>query len=327
MLLAVTNDQTTIRLESRHLTLSQDDKLAGTVPVNLIDRVVLSGAANVSGSVFQALLMRHIPIIMLDNCNRYLGQMHYSPSGNCERIALQYHVYQEHDLLPAQRLLETKIYNQKRVLQRLATARKEILPERKIFNSLQRSLSRQNSSEELLGLEGFAAKKYFTALSRYIPQWCGFTGRQRQPTPDPFNAALSYSYTIMTGEIENLIRLHALDPGIGFLHNKSYNTPALALDLLEIFRACFCDMLVLDLFNHNRLRAEHFSFNKESGQYLLNQMGKNIFFRSWEKKRHSHFKYQGVQTTWQAIWNRQVLMWLNFLQQKDVNELKFYKMR
>ena len=126
----------------------------------------------------------------------------------------------------------------------------------------------------------------------------------------------------MTGEIENLIRLHQLEPGIGFLHNNSYNTPA--LDLLEIFRACFCDMLVLNLFNHHRLRAEHFTFVQESGQCFLTTEGKKIFFRAWEQKRGCKFKVSGRQTCWQDVWNKQVLIWIDFLH--NASELNFYKM-
>lgn len=51
MLLAITDNRSTIRLESRHLNLSQDDKISGIVPLNLLDRVILSGTSSVSGSV------------------------------------------------------------------------------------------------------------------------------------------------------------------------------------------------------------------------------------------------------------------------------------
>ena len=125
------------------------------------------------------------------------------------------------------------------------------------------------------------------------------------------NALLSYSYAVMAGEFENLIRLHALDPSWGFLHCESYNTPALALDLMEPFRVGCCDMLVIGLLTHHCLRKEHFFFTDR--EVRLSAEGRKIFFTAWESKRSRKFKFDGRVTDWQNIWDLQVRNWLNFL--------------
>ena len=325
MLLAITCDDSIIRLESRHLTVTNDNCIAGIVPLVLLKRVILSDMAHVSGAVIQELLKRHIPVIMLTEKGEYLGQMHYSPSGDNGRKRLQYCFVPEDNLLPAQRLLEAKLYNQKRVLQRLAASRKVNCSSCDKIKKLQKQLYRQNYLNELCGVEGLAAREYFGALVEYIPDWCNFTGRRRRPATDPFNAALSYSYTVMTGEFENLLRLHLLEPGIGFLHKDQYNVPTLALDLQEIFRPCFCDMLIISLFNHHRLRRDHFDLDNKSGAYRLNRNGKAVFFTAWEHKRQSRFKIDDKLISWQDIWNHQVLSWIKFLEYPG--NINFFKMR
>ncbi len=108
MLLATTGDDSIIRLESRHLTVTNNDCIAGIVPLNLLNRVILSDMAQVSGMVIQELLKRHIPVIMLTADGKYLGQIHYSPRGDNERKRLQYGFVPESNLLPAKRLLDAK---------------------------------------------------------------------------------------------------------------------------------------------------------------------------------------------------------------------------
>ena len=325
MPLAITNTESIIRLESRHLTVADNDRIAGIVPLNLLKRVILTDIPQISGAVIQALLQRHIPVIMLTGNGEYLGQTHYSPSGYNERKRLQYSFEQGNNLLPAKRLLETKHYNQKRVLQRLASARNGKCYACINIKKFQGLLYCKTSLNELCGIEGLAAREYFGALRAFIPDWCNFTGRHRRPAPDPFNAALSYSYAVMTGELENLLRLHLLEPGIGFLHKDQYNVPTLALDLQEIFRPCFCDMLIISLFNHHQLRKEHFEFDSENGACRLNRNGKNVFFTAWERKRKCRFKYGDKRMQWQDIWNQQILNWIKFLEkQTDIN---FFKMK
>ena len=90
MLLALTKQDNIIRLESRHLKISS--KSGGEtdiIPVNLLDRVILTEPSRISGAVMQQLLEVHIPVILIGKNGKYLGQMHYTPGGDCQRRRLQ----------------------------------------------------------------------------------------------------------------------------------------------------------------------------------------------------------------------------------------------
>lgn len=312
MLLALTKQDNIIRLESRHLKISsKSGSETDIIPVNLLDRVILTEPSRISGAVMQQLLEAHIPVILIGKNGKYLGQMHYTPGGDCQRRRLQAMLPAEDLLQPAINLLDAKLYNQKRVLQRLAANRRQHCPACRTMERLRRKLPLQKNPDQLKGIEGLAAHCYFEALSSYFPEWCAFSKRCKRPAMDPANALLSYSYAIMTGEMENLIRLHALDPAFGFLHCKNYDTPALALDLLEPFRPGYCDMLVINLLTHHHIRREHFAAT-ENG-IRLTPDGRRIFFRAWEEKRARKFKNNGILTGWQNVWDLQVRNWLKFL--------------
>ena len=322
MLLAITKNDAVIRLESRHLRV-ESENVSRTIPLNLVDRVLLAGYPQLSGAVMQQLLMAHVPVIMLSEDGRYLGEIHYTPGGNSERRRLQALCASESDLRPAKALLAAKLYNQKRVLQRLAANRKGTCPECDELTLLAREVRSQESLDALKGVEGLAARRYFNALGRFIPGWCGFSGRTRRPAKDPANALLSYGYAVMAGEMENLIRLHALDPCFGFLHCGQYDKPVLALDLMEPFRPAFCDVLALTLLTRRCLRPEHFH-REANGACRLTRPGREIFLRAWERKRAGKFKCSGRNVNWQEVQNRQVLLWLDFLTAGAIPD--FFKM-
>lgn len=48
--------------------------------------------------------------------------------------------------------------------------------------------------DELMGIEGAAAREYFAALTDIVPKDIQFAGRSTQPQGDVVNAALSYGY-------------------------------------------------------------------------------------------------------------------------------------
>jgi CRISPR-associated protein Cas1 len=136
--------------------------------------------------------------------------------------------------------------------------------------------------EELRGYEGMAAAIYFAQLGSYFPENVPFTARNRRPPKDAANAILSWTYAIVQGEIDSMIRSHGLDSCIGFLHAVSHGTPALALDLLEPLRAPCCDMTVLNILNHRHLTEEDFEYHDQDGGTYMKATARTEFFQTYE---------------------------------------------
>lgn len=313
MLLAIMRDETVIRLESRHLKIESKGAgaISGVVPLCNLDRVVVDSRSQLSGAVVEVLMTRGIPIIFLSR-QGCAGMFHPSVTSDVERRRRQYRFDAERDPVPAIRLIEAKLHNQKRVLQRLGAARGGRCAEVAEIHRLMKQLMRCSDLAELRGIEGMAAVKYFQALRDFLPVWCAFSGRRRRPPSDPFNALLSYCYTVMAGELESLIRLHGLDPAAGFLHGDRYNSSPLTYDLLEPLRPGFCDMLAIGLLTHRRLRSEHFAYSENRVE--MTAVGRRIFFDAWERKRAGGLRGDaGVAMGWPSIWDSQVTDWLAFL--------------
>jgi len=115
-----------------------------------------------------------------------------------------------------------------------------------------------------------------------------FLRRARRPAPDPVNALLSLTYGLLRLEIESQLVAVGLDPRVGFLHVEHGHRPALALDLLEEFRAPIADRLALRLINYGLLRPRDFVFC-EDGSCRLSRLGRAVFFPQYERTMEKPF--------------------------------------
>ncbi len=121
-------------------------------------------------------------------------------------------------------------------------------------------VAQADSLASLRGLEGSAARAYFGLLRQAMAGElaASFTKRARRPPPDPINALLGLGYTLLTEAMMTALEVVGLDPYIGFFHADAYGRPALALDLIEEFRAPIVDSLALTLVNKRLLGPEDF---------------------------------------------------------------------
>src|SRR5690606_11063158 len=113
---------------------------------------------------------------------------------------------------------------------------------------------RAESLPSLLGIEGTAARSYFSAFSGMLKgeaaEMFDLEGRNRRPPKDPVNALLSLAYSLLTKELAHVAASAGLDPLLGFYHQPRFGRPALALDLMEEFRPIVGDSTVTSALNN-----------------------------------------------------------------------------
>lgn len=268
------------------------------VPLLNVDRVVVAGKANFSTSLLHRFCDKGIPVHLLSSRGTWLGAFYPGTDNYSQRRLAQYEAVRntEGALCLARALVEAKLRNSRRVLQRLAARRGESQNEEyqhvaRTLSGLMENLFQAESLDHLRGYEGYGSALYFHQLGKYFSQEMSFDGRNRRPPRDPVNAILSFGYSMLLAEIDTAIRIAGLDPCLGFLHDFRYGRPSLALDLLEPLRAPFCDMLTLHLCNHRLLRAEeHFEVHGSEGVHL-NAEGRQIFFEEYERSMHRETSY------------------------------------
>ena len=107
---------------------------------------------------------------------------------------------------------------------------------------------------------------------------------------DRTNALLSFAYSLMTGMCTSALSAVGLDPYVGFMHTDRPGRRSLALDLVEEFRAPFCDRFVLALINKKQVSEKDFE-QREDGAVFLNESGRKSFISAWQRRKDEELKH------------------------------------
>jgi CRISPR-associated protein Cas1 len=339
--LILDGDSLSIRVESKRLKvirsiIDEEGKRGQNrtdIPLHDIDRVIIIGRPGITVPVLQRLMFNNIPCYFTTSKNRWIGSLLPDNNKDAARRLRQYEFSRDSELRLklARIIIADKIRNSRRVLQRLAANRvASMFPEQIQVCDELKKLGKQvrncGTRDELRGIEGMAAALYFKRVGAFFPEEIPFTTRSRRPPKDPANALLSWTYTIVMGEIECEIRTRGLDPCIGFLHEISHGSPSLALDLLEPLRAPLCDLLTLNLLNHGILSDESFEYRTEEGGFFLRQDAHRDFFMAYERAMTRKFKLTKEQshTDFRRIISDMVSSLLNAM--NGVQNISFFKM-
>ncbi|MFN7972068.1 MAG: CRISPR-associated endonuclease Cas1 [Acidobacteriota bacterium] len=167
---------------------------------------------------------------------------------------------------------------------------------------LARGARRAETMESLLGVEGAAARLYFSlvqGLLRPRVPWTGlgidFDGRNRRPPRDPVNALLSLSYAVLAKTFAITTFAVGLDPMLGFYHQPRFGRPSLALDLMEEFRPLIADSAVISAINTGVVGPD--DFLGRAGACALTPAGRRRFLNAVEGRldqeiTHPSFGYR-----------------------------------
>ena len=124
---------------------------------------------------------------------------------------------------------------------------------------------------------------YFTGLSYFLGDDFNFTTRVKMPPKDPFNSMLSFGYSLLIYEIQNLILSKGLNPYIGFFASDEEGIPCLCSDLMEEWRTILVDALAFKLLKTKKITINDFITNEETGAVLLKEKARILFLKEFGK--------------------------------------------
>lgn len=287
-----------IESERLVITLPPDGETGGTerfIHLWDIERVFVGTRVSISLAALATFLRRDIPVIILEPRGDVLGFFEKpAPLRTVRRAQYRRADDAPFGLAVASALIEAKILNQRRVLQRLASNREDcdISTALLRLKRLAEDAVACSGVDALRGYEGAGAGLYFEVLASFFPASAPFERRSRRPPHNAANAILSYCYTLLAAECEAFLHALGLDPAIGCYHEPTENRPSLALDLIEPFRAPVADAMALDLLNHGTLQP-HLHFETRDGGCFLNAEGRQRFFVAYERRMERDFTTLG----------------------------------
>ncbi|HLI84099.1 MAG TPA: CRISPR-associated endonuclease Cas1 [Bryobacteraceae bacterium] len=276
------------------LQVRDKDKLVQEARLMEICQVSLMGNVQISTQAVQALCEAGIPICYFSMGGWFYGITFGLNQKNVFLRRSQFRLAEQEYFARglARRLVAGKVRNQRTLLQR-----NHIEPERNVLAGLKDMAERAEearSLEELLGIEGNAARLYFGAFAGMIKAGeseavsdlrFDFEHRNRRPPRDPVNALLSLAYSLLAKDLTVACYAVGFDPYIGYYHQPRFGRPALALDLMEPFRPLIADSAVLSAINTGMVTER--DFVRVGGSVALTAGGRKGFLRAYELRMDS----------------------------------------
>ncbi|MFP4684112.1 MAG: CRISPR-associated endonuclease Cas1 [Ectothiorhodospira sp.] len=289
-----------VHIDGQALALYHDGERQGTVPLKLLERVIVQGRhIRLDSGVLTRLTGAGASVLLLSprqprQIALVLGPLHNEAA---VRIAQAGRLSDTAFCAQWSRdLVRAKLNRQLRLLrQALRTrpdARKALTDASHGLSGILRQLEAQDGQEPaiatLRGMEGAGAHAYFGALRSLFPPSLGFSGRNRRPPRDPVNACLSLAYTLLHFDAVRAAHMAGLDPLIGFYHRPAIGRESLACDLIEPLRPR-ADAWVRELFRTEVLTKAHFTW--DGNGCLLGKAGRQHFYSRWETTAPLHRRW------------------------------------
>jgi CRISP-associated protein Cas1 len=278
----------------RLLVRVPDAVRAVSLPLRQLRYVAVSASVGLSSSVLLAFDKEDITLVLIHPHQTRTMVVNRFVHGAVQRRLQQCLLVSQEPLCLALAvdLVRAKVLSHLRVvlrwLRQRPALRRVLFSTARQLRDIHGKLGGASDLDQLRGLEGAAAAAWFAVYAEVLPVVWGFSRRLRRPPPDPVNALLSLTYTLIHGEAVRALSAAGLDPALGVLHEPTYNRASLACDLVELLRA-EVDEWVLQLLRAEVLRPGHFATVAEGG-CLLNKEGRAVFYAL----------YQGRGRRWQS---------------------------
>lgn len=300
-----------IGLEHGRIEVRQGKSVLAALPQQQVDSIMTFGAVHLNRSVLLRALSGQLPVMLMSQGAFFQGLLGAADAPSAELLTA-WLLSRQQPLNVAQELVSAKIHNQLTVLRRNLRYQKTVAEELQAviaqISPLLVALKRCHTLDELRGIEGLAARYYFSGLKQIIaPEW-QFSGRNRQPALDPVNAMMSLGYSILTHNAVAFIRHRNLPVNLGFLHNADQRYPALALDTIEPFRAAIVDSTILKMIKQRKIMPAHFSHDANGCKLLPPARQLFIAELEFQLQKEVQYRDKDLATDYRRIMDAQLLL-------------------
>jgi len=283
--LYIQDQGTTLGKSGDQLIISAKGQTLRKVKMIDVSQVNLLGNVQVTAQAVRELAAAGIPICHFSYGGWFYAVTHSLIHKNIELRQRQFAVaaLPDQSLRLARQFVLGKIKNCRTLLRRHLPenlAREYLAPLARLFQQARRA----GSLESLLGVEGLAAKAYFSGFARLLKGPADFQieNRNRRPPRDPVNALLSFVYAMLVKELTLVLHAVGFDPLLGFYHRPRYGRPSLALDLAEPFRPLLADSAVLTLINNGEVAPK--DFLRRAGAVALTPPARRTVIGAFERR-------------------------------------------
>ena len=300
--LFILNENAYLSLDGENVVVNCNKAEIGRVALHTLEGILCFSYAGASPALMGKCGNMGIDLCFFSPRGQFLARTVGEERGNVLLRQTQYEISasEARSCIYARSFILGKVYNARWVLERATRDHPQRVPVEQLkHTSAQLAaalplLETCEDLEQLRGLEGEAAQRYFNQFNALILQQndvFSFTTRSRRPPLDNVNALLSFAYALLANDCAAALSGVGLDPYVGFLHRARPGRRSLALDLMEELRAVYADRFVLSCINQKIMTAKHFE-KQENGAVLLTDDGRRAFLNAWQQKKRETITHQ-----------------------------------
>lgn len=298
--LYIMTDGLYLNVDHDSIEIGKNKKLITRIPLVSLSQIIIIANVTISAYLLSSCSRAKISISYLSPYGKYLGTFYGSEIGNVALRMKQYEAFTNGTKISiAKNIVLGKTINQMALLAKYSSKYPDIEQTRSYLSSEIENLVDSNSVEQIRGIEGECAAKYFSTFDQLL-DGCSddmkFVERSRRPPKNRFNALLSLLYTIETTNCIAAISSYGLDPYLGYLHEIHPGRASLACDLVEEFRSPVIDAYIIKSINLKKISGK--DFEELEGMYSLTPNGKKKVLTDWEKYKEEKVMYK--------LWGKEV---------------------
>ena len=284
--LYVTEQGAKIGIQAGRVTVTKGNQELQAMRLLDVSQVSVYGNVQITSQMMRAAFSRQTPVCWFSYGGWFQGMAQGLPSKHVELRRRQVSIAAQAGLPIARRLVEGKIRNSRTFLRRNARNRDEVNLVVSQLGVLAEQAAEAEAVESLLGIEGTAARLYFSRFSNVLRNddlgTFDFEGRNRRPPRDPINCLLSFAYALLTKDVTATVWAVGFDPYLGVYHRPRFGRPALALDLAEELRPLIAESVAVNSVNNGEMRRGAFTIRAQG--VAMTKQGRQAFIKSYERR-------------------------------------------
>lgn len=289
--LYITREQAWLTLEGNNIVCRLEDEEKFRIPFDNVENIVCFSYLGCSPALMGKCADNLIPISFISPQGKFLARVTGKARGNVVLRVRQIDCFRECGVALCQNTVAAKLANTISLLRRSRHDKPELRDDEEmqsVITMLKDGIEKvyaMEDTEEMMGVEGNCAHRYFNIFGKLLSGDTSFTLRTKRPPLDPVNAALSFTYTLYTNEYAAALETVGLDSCIGYLHSLRSGRCSLACDLMEETR-CIAERFVISLFNLKILTEKDFD-TQPTGAVWLNDNGRKQLITKWQERKRT----------------------------------------
>lgn len=158
------------------------------------------------------------------------------------------------------------------------------------IDKLRAKISKCNSINELMGIEGNIRERYYPAFNKIVNQEIDFEKRVKRPPDNMINTLMSYTNTLVYTACLSEIYKTQLNPTVSYLHEPGTSRFSLSLDIAEIFKPLIADRIIFSVLNRNQITESDFA--EDSNYFYMKEKARKIVTQEFDSIMEKTIKHK-----------------------------------